>query len=117
MGFFKRLRCEHEYKFYFKEKDYPTWRTIPDFCFYFVCPKCGKQICIRDSEIKSVYNAFQRQSALEQALEPKEAPVDSFSVPYAVYGGKISLGLHGHAAYLTRQHYLKIGIDIAQLED
>ena len=117
MGFLKRLCCEHEYKFYFKEKDYPMWRTMPDFCFYFVCPKCGKQICIRDSEIKSVYEEFQRQAALEQVLAPKEVLTDRFSIPYAVYGGKVLLDLSGHAAYLTRQHYLKIGIDIAQLED
>lgn len=117
MSIWKSLFCKHEYKFYYKEKEYALGRFQPDMRFYFVCPKCKKQTSLLDSDIKEVYNEFLRESALQQALAPEVLPTVSFSVPYAISYGITNIFMDGHAAYLTKEHFLKQGIDVTHLDD
>jgi hypothetical protein len=117
MSIWKSLFCQHEYKFYYKEKEYGLGRFQPDMRFYFVCPKCQKQTSLLDSDIKEVYNGFLRESALQQALAPEALPTVSFSVPYAISYGISNIFMSGHAAYLTKEHFLKLGIDVTHLDD
>jgi hypothetical protein len=117
MSFWKSLFCEHEYKFYYKEKEYGPGRLQPDMRFYFVCPKCKKQISLLDRDIKEVYNEFSHEAALQQALAPEALPSISFSVPYAISYGTAIIFMTGHAAYLTKEHFLKQGIDVTHLND
>ena len=117
MNFVKQLFCEHEYKYYYKEKVYGAWRYYPDFNFYFVCPKCQKRFAIKDSDIEGVYKEFKHEVALQQALGTDEMPTASFCIPYALRGGKTNIRMSGPAAYKTREHFLKTGIDITQIKD
>lgn len=117
MSFWKSLFCEHEYKFYYKEKEYAPGRSQPDMRFYFVCPKCKKQISLLDRDIQEVYNEFAHASALQQALAPEALPTISFWVPYAIGYGIANIFMDGHAAYLTKEHFLKQGIDVTHLNN
>ena len=117
MNLFKKLLCEHEYKYYYKEKVCEAWRYTPDFKFYFVCPKCQKRFAIKDSDIEGVYKEFKHEVALQQALGTDEMPTTSFCIPYALRDGKTNIRMSGPAAYKTREHFLKTGIDITQIKD
>lgn len=117
MSIWKSLFCKHEYKFYYKEKEYRLGHSQPEMRFYFVCPKCKKQFSLLDTDIKEVYSELLRESALQQALAPEALPAISFCVPYAISYGTTNIFMNGHAAYLTKEHFLKLGIDITHLDD
>ena len=117
MAIWKSLSCKHEYKFYYKEKEYELGPLQPEMRFYFVCPKCKKQISLLDEDIKEVYNEFLHESALRQALTPEALPSISFSIPYCISHGVANILMSGHAAYLTKEHFLKQGIDVTHLNN
>ena len=116
MSWFKR--CQHDFKYYYKEKDYDYWRTTPDYKFFFVCPKCKQEVCIKDCDILEVYEELQKEEARDKVLGITDLPTTSFLIPYALRGGQMLKRLSGNAAYKTRQHFLNTcGGDITIIDN
>lgn len=118
MSWFKK--CQHDFKYYYKEKyyDYWNWRTSPDYKFFFICPKCKKEVTIKDWDILEVYAELQREEARDEVLDITDLPTTSFIIPYALRDGQILKRLSGNAAYKTRQHFLNTcGIDITRIDN
>lgn len=116
MSWFKK--CQHNFKHYYTEKNYDDWRITPDYKFFFICPKCKRQIVIKDCNIIEAYEEFQREEALDKALGITNLPTASFLIPYALRESQILKRLSGNAAYKTRQHFLDTcGVDIATIDN
>lgn len=117
MSIWKSLFCKHKYMFYYKEKEYGPGRSQPDMRFYFVCPKCKKQVSLLDTDIIEIYHEFSREVALQQALAPEALSTVSFCIPYGINHEISKVPMSGHAAYLTKEHFFKLGIDVTRLND
>jgi hypothetical protein len=116
MSWFKR--CNHEFKYYYKAKDYEAWGTTSDYKFFFICPKCKKEICIKDCDILEVYEELQQYEARDRALGITDLPTTSFLIPYALRDGQMLQRLSGNAAYKTRQYFLDTcGVDITIIDN
>lgn len=116
MSWFKK--CQHDFKYYYKEKDYEDWRMTPDYKFFFICPKCKKEVTVKDCDILDVYEELQRQEARDRALGIADLSAASFIIPYALRGSQTLKRLSGNAAYKTRQYFLNTcGIDITIIDN
>lgn len=116
MNWFKK--CQHDFKYYYKEKNYDYWRLTPDYKFFFICPKCKKEVVVKDCDILEVYEEFQRQEARDRALNITNLSTTSFIIPYALRNGEVLKRLSGNAAYKTRHHFLNAcGVDIAIIDN
>lgn len=117
MSWFKK--CQHDFKYYYKEKDYEDWRITPSYKFFFICPKCKKEVAVKECDILTVYEELQQQEARDRVLGITGLPTVSFIIPYSLgKGDQILKRLSGNAAYKTRQHFLNTcGIDITIIDN
>lgn len=110
---FKWLRCKHEYKFYNTKVEYPFGSIYEHNVFQFVCPRCGSEVNISETEIKDMLSELKSDYNRSLALGGK--PVESSDIVIDRHNN-INVVYSSPAVTLMLNYYKDKGIDLSQID-
>ena len=111
---FKWLFCKHEYKFYNTKVEYPLFGTYGHNVFQFVCPKCGSEVNISETEIKDMLSDLQSDYRRSLALGGNPIEVSELTVPRHL---NIDVLYSSPAVTIMLKYYKDKGIDLCQISN
>lgn len=110
---FKWLRCKHEYKFYNTKVEYPLFSAFGHNVFQFVCPKCGSEFSVSETEIRDMVSEF--KSDYNRSLALGEKPIESSNIVIDRHNN-INVLYSSPAVTLMLKYYKDKGIDLSQID-
>ena len=110
---FKWLTCKHEYKFYNTKVGYLPFSIYGHNVFQFVCPKCGTEVSVSETEIRDAVSAFESDYNRSLALGGK--PVESSDIVIKRHKD-CDILYSSPAVTLLLEHYRSKGIDLSQID-
>ena len=111
---FKWLTCKHEYKFYNTKVEYPLFATCGHNVFQFVCPKCGNEVSVSETEIRDAVSEF--KSDYNRSLVLGEKPIESSDITIRRHHN-IDVLYSSPAVTLMLEYYKCKGIDLSQIDN
>lgn len=110
---FKWLFCKHEYKFYNTKVEYPMFSNYGHNVFQFVCPKCGSEVNITETEIRDMLNDF--TSDYNKSLALGGGLIKSSNIIVARHSD-IDVLYSSPAVTILLEYYKEKGIDLSQID-
>ena len=111
---FKKLLCNHTYKYYNTRVEYATFSSYGYYVSQFICPNCQKEIEISEFDIKDEYSKLKSKYNKDLVLGGDSIKISSFSHPRHMSCG---IRYESPVATLMIEKYLKQGIDLRQLNN